>query len=45
MDQKRKDTHAAVQYAVTLGSLAFSLLVSFCASRLAVPAGIWDNGV
>lgn len=38
-------TYAAVQYAVTRGNFAFSLLVSFWASRLALPAGICDNGV
>jgi hypothetical protein len=37
--------NAAVQYAVTRGSLAFSLFVSFWASRRAVPAGICDKGV
>lgn len=38
-------THAAVQYAVTRGSLDFSDFVSFRASLRAVPAGICDKGV
>ncbi len=38
-------THAAVQYAVTLGNFAFSVFVNLSASRRAEPAGIWSMGV